>query len=537
LSFIDKPLRERRGSNHGYAIDSSLTTITTCDTCKVQLNVKSCYNFHVYKDHYGALAMIRSITPVIAGMILFASAAGFSSGMTLTVTMSGDGSGTITSVPAGIVCISGTCNHDFPTDEMVSLLATPSVGSLFSNWSGGCSGSSACSLKMDASKAVTAAFTSPLPARIGQTLYPNVQAAYNAAQSGSIILLKEGVQPGPLNADAGKTVAIKGGYDPTYTVADDSSVIQGGVFFRQGKVLLDKVKVRPISDPPVPDLVRTRLNVEYATSSAKQKLDLYLPPTGNGPFPVVIWIHGGGWWGGDKYLSSEAPQLGLLASGYALASVNYRFSTEARFPAQIYDVKAAVRFLRSNATVYGIDKDHVAVWGSSAGGHLAALAGTSGGVAALEDLAQGNSAESSLVQAVIDWFGPIDFQQLDPQAAADGCAPYGGTGFDSPSSPVTALLGATITERPDLVRAANPITYISADDPPFFIQHGTQDCNVSRQQSQLLYDALAPVIGSDMVMLQFLAAGHGGSLFDEPANISRIVDFLSLHFNRAFKKI
>ncbi len=267
----------------------------------------------------------------------------------------------------------------------------------------------------------------------------------------------------------------------------------------------------------------------YAVASAKQKLDVYLPPTGTGPFPLVVWVHGGGWWSEDKSLQPGAPQFGLLARGYAVASINYRFSSEAIFPAQIFDVKAAIRFLRGHATEYGLDKDRVAVWGSSAGGHLAALAGTSGGVAALEDLAQGNPGESSRVQAVIDWFGPIDFLQLDAEALADGCPLFDGSGYDSPSSPVSALIGATVTERPDLVRAANPITYISTDDPPFFIQHGTQDCSVSQQQSQLLYNALAPVVGYSRVTLQFLAGGHGGPLFEDAANVGKIADFLDLH--------
>ena len=280
------------------------------------------------------------------------------------------------------------------------------------------------------------------------------------------------------------------------------------------------------SQGPAPELVRQRTDVVYAAASANQKLDLYLPPTGAGPFPVVVWIHGGGWREGNKVLPAGAPQFGLLARGYALASINYRFSSEATFPAQVYDVKAALRFLRSHAAVYGLDKNRVAVWGFSAGGHLAALAGTSGGVAALEDMDQGNSGESSRVQAVIDWSGPIDFLQLDAEAILNGC---GDPGYDSPSSTTSLLIGAPIMDRPDLVQKANPTTYISADDPPFFIQHGNQDCDVAWQQSQLLYNALVPVVGSGQVTLQFLAEGHGGPLFDATANISKISDFLDLH--------
>ena len=273
---------------------------------------------------------------------------------------------------------------------------------------------------------------------------------------------------------------------------------------------------------PAPELVRQRIDVVYATASANQKLDLYLPAAGGGPFPLVVWVHGGGWMEGDKLLPAGAPQFGLPARGYALACINYRFSSEATFPAQIHDVKAALRFLRGHAVEYGLDKSRVAVWGFSAGGHLAALAGTSGGVAALEDLTQGYPGESSRVKTVIDWSGPIDFLQLDAEAIANGC---GDPGYGSPSSSTSLLIGAPIADRTDLVQSANPITYISADDPPFFIQHGDQDCSVAWQQSQLLEDAL----GSSRVTLELLPEGHGGPLFDAAANISKISDFLDLH--------
>lgn len=280
------------------------------------------------------------------------------------------------------------------------------------------------------------------------------------------------------------------------------------------------------SQTPPPELVRTRIDVVYASASVNQKLDLYLPSAGAGPFPLVVWVHGGGWMSGDKDLPAGSPQFGLLARGYAVASINYRFSYEATFPAQIHDVKAAIRFIRGHATEYGLDKNRVAVWGFSAGGHLAALAGTSGGAVALEDLTQGNPGESSRVQAVIDWSGPIDFLQLDAEAIANGC---GDPGYDSPTSSTSLLIGAPILDRPDLVLKANPTNYVTADDAPFFIQHGTQDCSVPQQQSQLIYSALAPVIGSSQVTLQFLAEGHGGPLFDDAANIGKIADFLNVN--------
>lgn len=138
---------------------------------------------------------------------------------------------------------------------------------------------------------------------------------------------------------------------------------------------------------------RTWTNVTYAARSSANILDIYLPATGNGPFPLVVFIHGGGFFAGSK-TSGQAMREFVLARGYAVASIDYRLSGEAKFPAQIHDVKAAIRFLKANATTYAIDKNHVATWGESAGAGLAALAGTSGSVTAVEDLTMGNATEN-----------------------------------------------------------------------------------------------------------------------------------------------
>jgi acetyl esterase/lipase len=219
----------------------------------------------------------------------------------------------------------------------------------------------------------------------------------------------------------------------------------------------------------------------------------------------------------------------VLERGYALASINYRLIWEARFPAQIDDVKAAVRWLRANAKAYHLDPARIGAWGTSAGGHLAALLGTSGDVPDLEYLGLGNPEESSRVQAVVVWSAPIDFLRLDEHAAARGCPPYEGRGHSSRSSPESLLVGFPITERPERVKATNPIRYVSPDDPPFFIQHGEFDCIVPPQQSQILHDALVPAIGAEKVTLTYLPAGHGGGPFETDANIRLILDFLDKH--------
>jgi acetyl esterase/lipase len=269
--------------------------------------------------------------------------------------------------------------------------------------------------------------------------------------------------------------------------------------------------------PQYPDLV-------YATVSATQKLDLYLPQ-GSGPFPVVVTIHGGGFMMGDKAdAMGTAGADQFLAEGYAVAAVNYRLSSEAKAPAQIQDVKAAVRFLRANAAKYNLNKDKFAAMGGSAGGNLVALLGTSCGVAALEGADLGNADQSSCVQAVIDQFGPTDFLQMDKQFAGTSCPAT----HDAADSPESQLLGAAIQTVPEKAKAVNPITYVSDKAPAFLIQHGTADCNVPPQQSQLLYDALKPAIGADKVTLTFIdGAGHGGAQFWTDANLKIVLDFLA----------
>jgi acetyl esterase/lipase len=261
-------------------------------------------------------------------------------------------------------------------------------------------------------------------------------------------------------------------------------------------------------------------DVAYAAASAAQKLDIYLP-AGNGPFPVIINIHGGGFMVGDK----ANPALGdeLLAAGYAVVSVNYRLAAEAKYPAQIQDIKAAVRFLRANAAKYKLDVARFAAFGQSAGGNLAATLGTSCGVAALEGAELGNADQSSCVQAVVDWFGPTDFLQMDKQFTGTACP----VNHDAANSPESQVIGAAIQTVPDKAKAANPITYVSAKAPAFLIQHGTADCNVPPQQGKLLADALTPLIGADKVTYTLLpGAGHGGAQFSDAANLKVVTDFL-----------
>lgn len=264
-------------------------------------------------------------------------------------------------------------------------------------------------------------------------------------------------------------------------------------------------------------------NLAYANASKSQTLDLYLP-AGEGPFPLVINIHGGAFKVGDKRMLDTPVKRALLDAGYAVATINYRLSGEAVFPAAVLDAKAAVRFLRASAARYRLDPARFAAFGQSAGGNLASMLGTTGGVAEFDDAALGNPAVSSRVQAVIDWFGPTDFLQMDRQAAEQGCSAADQT-HDLASSPESRYLGAAIQTVPDLAAKANPISYISADDPPFLLQKGSQDCTVPYAQSGLLADALKAA-GRSVRFDTLTGAGHGGSAFTSAANVKALLVFL-----------
>jgi acetyl esterase/lipase len=266
------------------------------------------------------------------------------------------------------------------------------------------------------------------------------------------------------------------------------------------------------------------MDIPYASVSVSQKLDIYIPDKIKGPYPVIISIHGGGYCTGDKVGSDVLTAWEGRERGYAVVSVNYRLSGEALFPAQINDVKAAIRFIKANASKYHLNPDKIAVWGSSAGGTLAALAGTSGDVKELQDLTLGNSDQSDRVQAVVDWCGPINLLTMDEQYKASGVAGYS---TNNPTSYGSKYLGRQVNEVPDLARKANPDTYISPDDPPVFIQHGTADIWVPVQQSIEFAAKLEAILGKDKVELEIMpGVGHGGQPFNNHENTSKVLDFL-----------
>jgi acetyl esterase/lipase len=267
-------------------------------------------------------------------------------------------------------------------------------------------------------------------------------------------------------------------------------------------------------------------DVRYAETSAAQSLDLYLPTPGPAPSPLVVFVHGGAFRAGDK--ADPRPQfVALRGRGYAVASLNYRLSGEAPFPAGVEDVLAAVRWLRAHAARYGIDPDRFGAWGESAGGYFAVMLGILGGRSTrFDDAAPGRPEVSSAVHAVIDFYGPADFLTMDAKAVDPGGCPGTPMVHDDPLSPESSWLGAAVQTVPQLARRASPISHLSGagDLPPFRIVHGARDCLVPHGQSVQLYAALRRH-GARAELILLERAGHGGPEFDRD-QLGPAIDFL-----------
>ena len=274
--------------------------------------------------------------------------------------------------------------------------------------------------------------------------------------------------------------------------------------------------------PAVPRGVAAHRDLAYVDGGhERQKLDLFVPEKAEKPLPVIVWIHGGAWRAGDK---NGCPPLrqGYAEEGYAIASLNYRLSQHALFPAQLEDCKAALRWLRAHAKQYHLDPRKFAVWGSSAGGHLVALLGVTGDARDFE--AGENRDQSSAVQAVMDDYGPTDFVQMDAHRP-----PGARQAHSAPDSPESRLVGGLITDprmRANVTRA-NPITYVSKGDAPFLINHGDADATVPHHQSELLFEALKTAgvpVRFNTVKGGGHGAGFGGAEMDKMRR-----DFLAVH--------
>src|SRR5262245_4137775 len=267
---------------------------------------------------------------------------------------------------------------------------------------------------------------------------------------------------------------------------------------------------------PAADEVKTLRDIEYArVGDVSLKLDLYIPSTAKNSPPVVVWIHGGAWKGGSKNNPSVLP---LTERGYAVASVDYRLSTVAQFPAQIHDIKAAIRYLRANAIKLGIDAGHLRIAGGSAGGHLAALVGVTNGVKELEGNVGGHFDQSSSVEAIAVFYGASNLTTILAQST-----PYG---VKMRTEALELLLGGQPDSRPELARLASPVFHVDAHDPPLLWFHGDQDPQMPINQAHEMMGAYKKQ-GLSATFEPVYGGGHGGKLFFTPEQMAQVADFLS----------
>jgi acetyl esterase/lipase len=271
-----------------------------------------------------------------------------------------------------------------------------------------------------------------------------------------------------------------------------------------------------------PDSKTTKLitDIAYAdTNNPRQMLDLMLPVSPKSKkLPIIVYIHGGAWSSDDKSMRLELLADYVASEQYIGASINYRHSGDAKWPSQIHDCKAAIRWIRAHAEKYHIDADRIGVWGESAGGHLVAMLGTSNGVSSMDGSLGSHTDVSSTVSCVVDFFGPSDFLQMDKAALRGSDIIH-----DSASSPESKLIGGAIQDNPDVVATANPITYTSSDAPPILIVHGSQDPLVSFNQSELLHQALKKT-GVSSTLITVDGGGHGFSSREVDELVSKFFD-------------
>lgn len=256
--------------------------------------------------------------------------------------------------------------------------------------------------------------------------------------------------------------------------------------------------------------------IEYARVGERSlKLDLHLPKTSNPP--LVVYVHGGAWRAGSR---SDVPVTALLEHGFAIASVDYRLSTEAVFPAQVHEIKAAIRFLRANAATYHFDAGRIGIVGSSAGGHLAALVGVTNHHPELEGKVGDHLEQDSGVQAIISLYGASDLTSILSQST-----PFG---LKMRIPALQLLLGGTPEEKPELAKLASPVAHLDASDPPLLLIHGGADPQMPPAQSQELAAAYE-TLKLPVQLILMPGSKHGGPEFYDAERTQWMADFLTKH--------
>lgn len=264
-------------------------------------------------------------------------------------------------------------------------------------------------------------------------------------------------------------------------------------------------------------------DLRYGEHKERHTLDLFVPKSDK-PLPLIIWVHGGAWQGGSK--AGPNPALQFLAKGYAVAAINYRLSQHSVYPAQIQDCKEAVRLLRASAKKFNLDPDRFGVWGASAGGHLVALLGATGGEKELQRPDSPHKDVSDRVQCVVDFFGPIDLTRMAAQALAEPAGAKSKFDHDGPNSPESKLVGGPIQKNKEKAATANPINYLDKDDAPVLMLHGDSDPLVPLGQSRIFLEALEKAgVAAELVVIK--GGGHGGTGFASKENLDKIEAFFA----------
>lgn len=291
---------------------------------------------------------------------------------------------------------------------------------------------------------------------------------------------------------------------------------------------------------------KVELDLQYADESVNQILDIMYPAQGEGPFPLVIVFHGGAFAAGHKRTHYIKSMCLPVDQGYAVASVEYRLYSEAKWPAQLIDGKAAIRYLRANAGKLNLDPDRFAVWGNSAGGAVTQLLAVSGDCEECDDLSVGVKA-SSKIQAAIAWYTTSEMVSCEQfgmdiadirakTGAGKGMMPNDGGN----SSMFTDLLGYNPILYPERACKVSPITYVDENCPPMLLEHGTNDLVIDYHQSVYMYEKVKAVCGEDRVELKlFENEPHGSQVIKADKNISYCTDFLDRIFyngNNPYRK-
>lgn len=304
-------------------------------------------------------------------------------------------------------------------------------------------------------------------------------------------------------------------------------------YAQEGRLIPRPAPPGDMPPPPPPTdttwVKRQVCDLAYAGDSDSQRLNVYLPDEGEGPFPVLFFIHGGAFRGGHRTDAQLRPFLEGVKRGYAVVSVDYRLSGEAAFPLGIHDCKAALRYVKANARKLRLNARKIAAAGDSSGGNFALMLACTPDIPELENNDMGNSEYDARVQCAVTWFAPTDLRNMDSMFIADGRPDR--ADHDLPHSPESDYLGGTLSELdPAAVDLASPLYYIRPNLPPILMQHGRADGVVPFRQSEAFAEKADRICGKGRVTLEIIeSADHADPLFETPENLSRIFDFLDEH--------